>query len=614
MRTPATVVRGVSVIVIILGVVFISNISMVQSGADQLLLEETTPSPTPTATPNTLYYPVMTNKYGFLYSSVVNVSGQGFDHCYPLSVEGMQDWWDHSPYSSVNIYLGGISALCPFDALDIDWFTRVAEQGWTFILTWAGPQAPIDCPEDCKFRHPMSMYPAIAYIEGRLEALAAVETAEDMGFKGQLVIYYDVESYSGADEETRAAVAAFIDGWTEQLHELDHIAGAYGAACTSYVVDWAFNDPPVDNVWIAQWNKVYEYDLGASVYDTTCVDTPGQPPIFWTNHQRIKQYTGPHNETHGTFTSKIDSDVLDGQVVALFGQPPGKKNQTLQVTNAAAPIETLSGSSIGEIQLLSPSTGWVLTEDRLLWTNDGGYSWQDVNPNSTERSEILGVHFFDTHLGWAAIRRVNGEGVQSLVISQTQDSGQTWTETQLDDFSSSEVLELESASFEFLDGEIGWLALKLHSGINFSFGRLLATLDGGHSWQEKSLPLGEPVIFADEYNGLTAGGPLNQVYSTNDGGTSWSLSENINFEQVKMLSSEVDQFDSRQIPQDAILLKSFSSQVAWAVVQGGACTGYKMRPGEQLPAGEQPLQCEISYNLVKTSDGGLSWTEIRLPD
>ena len=91
MRTPSTAVRGVFVILIILGVVFLSNIGITQSVAGQqaalvsvntgrVLLDVPTPTAEPTAepteTPNLqIYYPVMNNNFGYLYSSVV--IGQG---------------------------------------------------------------------------------------------------------------------------------------------------------------------------------------------------------------------------------------------------------------------------------------------------------------------------------------------------------------------------------------------------------------------------------------------------------------------------------------------------------------------------------------------------------
>ena len=45
---------------------------------------------------------------------------------------------------------------------------------------------------------------------------------------------------------------------------------------------------------------------------------------LWTNHQRIRQYAGGHNETWGGVTLNIDSNVSDGVVAALAGDitPP----------------------------------------------------------------------------------------------------------------------------------------------------------------------------------------------------------------------------------------------------------------------------------------------------
>ena len=614
MRTPSTAVRGVFVIFIILGVVFISNIGIVQSGTPELLLDEPTPSPTPTATPNLpVYFPVIKNNYGFLYSSVVIANGQGFDNCKPLSVAGMQNWWDNSPYSAVNIYLGGISALCPFDELDFGWYAQVADQGWSFILTWAGPQAPKGCPGDCKFRFPMSTDPEIAYLEGKIEALAAAEAAFNLGFKGQLVIYYDVESYSGADEQTRAIVASFIKGWTEQLHELGHIAGAYGAACTSYVVDWAFNDPSLDDVWIAQWNKEYVYDPDATVYNTTCLDGKDEPPIFWTNHQRLKQYTGPHNETWGDLTVKIDSDVLDGQVNALFGRPPEKNFQpSIAIQNAPQVIQS-SGQQMRNMQLLSPSTGWVLQGNHLLWTTDSGLTWQNISP-LTNQNDILGVHFINPDQGWLIGRQASEDGAISLSIFQTHDAGSTWSENPVSNFSTADAWELESATIDFLDDESGWIALKLHSGSNFSFGRLLATEDGGRTWQERELPLGEPVIFQDAQHGWTTGGPQDQVYYTEDGGASWRLSEYQSASDISSLSSGDLQLQAGELPQSVVAFELINNQIGWVLVQEGTCTGYKPRAGENFPTGLEPLQCESDDRLMKTTNGGASWSEITPQD
>jgi photosystem II stability/assembly factor-like uncharacterized protein len=459
----------------------------------------------------------------------------------------------------------------------------------------------------------MSTDPEIAYLEGKIEALAAAEAAFNLGFKGQLVIYYDVESYSGADEETRGTVTAFIRGWTEQLHAIGHIAGAYGAACTSYVVDWAFNDPSLDDVWIAQWNKEYAYDPDATVYNTTCLDGKDEPPIFWANHQRLKQYTGPHNETWGDLTVKIDSDVLDGQVNALFGRPPEKNFQPSNAIQNAPQVVLSSGRHMRDIQLLSPSTGWVLQGNHLLWTADNGLTWQNISP-LTNQNDILGVHFINPDQGWLVGRQASEYGAISLSIYQTHDAGSTWSENPVSNYSTTDAWELESSTIDFLDDERGWIALKLHSGSNFSFGRLLATEDGGRTWQERELPLGEPVVFQDALRGWIAGGPQDQVYFTEDGGESWILSENKTALDFSMLSFGDQQLLAGELPKGMVAFDWIDDQLGWVIVQAGTCTGNKPQVGESAPPAAQPLQCESTSKLLMTTDGGISWSEITPSD
>jgi photosystem II stability/assembly factor-like uncharacterized protein len=562
-----------------------------------------------------MYFPIIKNKSGVLYSNVIVASGQGFDNCKPLSIEGMQTWWVSSPYSTVNIYLGGISALCPFDQLDLNWYSQVAHQGWSFILTWAGPQAPKGCPEACKFRYPMSLDMDIAYQEGKTEARAAVDTAVSLGFKGQLVIYYDIESYSGAEDDTKAVVAAFLRGWVEQLHALGHKSGAYGAACTSYVIDWAFNDPPPDNVWIAQWNKEYEYDKDASVLKTTCLDKENEPPLFWVDHQRLKQYTGPHYETYGGVILKIDSNVLDGQVNMLSSTAPTEGTVTISAAKASGEVINSTGHQIRNIQVLSPREGWVLRGDHLYWTGDGGASWRDISPSSD--TQILDVTFLNAQQGWLVGKQNKNSQVGSLTFLRTQDGGATWQEASMLISEPEEVFQIASAALDFVDPQTGWISFKLHSGSNFSFGRLLATEDGGRTWQERTLPLGEPVVFLDAEHGKISGGPLDQTFYTEDGGESWSLSETLSVDKSIELETQVGsplgndgQPPIGELPKGMVALDMLDTLNGWAVVQDGFCSGYKPRAGESIPPGSSPLQCDSSSQLLMTTDGGISWSEI----
>ncbi|MGD9093214.1 MAG: DUF1906 domain-containing protein, partial [Anaerolineales bacterium] len=351
-------------------------------------------------------------------SKVITSTQQGFDKCYIPTVEEMSTWWNESPYSVFNLYMGGISFFCDDQPLDALWVHEVARQGWTFIPTWVGPQAPCS-----GFNHRMSANPVIAYGQGRDEALDAFTAAKDLGLLGDTVIYYDLEGYSG-DAACRATVQEFLKGWNERLHELNQRAGIYGSPCRSYVTDWAVIEPPPDDVWIAHWYTYpnYYYDPDATVWGEIC----GLTDEMWPDHQRIKQYTGGHSENWGGTSLVIDSNVLDGEItsIPLAGTTPSPTNKGKPV------VISQYGVSLDGMGLINPSQGWVLVEGRLLLTSDYGLTWSDVTPSSYT---VLAADFLSPYAGWIVGRStVHGE----IALANTLDSGQTWQMQPLPELSS----------------------------------------------------------------------------------------------------------------------------------------------------------------------------------
>jgi len=445
-------------------------------------------------------------------SSVVIADQQGFDKCNPPSIANMQTWWDSSPYSIANIYIGGISLACDPYRLDPFWLHTVAEQGWTFIPTWVGPQAPCTT-----FNHRMSSNASAAYQEGRDEADLAVSAATSLGLLGEAVIYYDIEAYGSlASTACRNTVASFIRGWVERLHELEIKAGAYGAPCTSYITDWAANNPAPDDVWIAHW-YTSDYDPNATVWDVPR-NIPCITDDYWANHQRIKQYAGDHTETWGGVSVTIDSNVLDGEVTALLGTLAGAFGQL------ASSIPSSLAPQIRAMRLLSPNQGWMLQGERLLWTYTSGSQWQDITPRSTSPTRILGVTFLDPRQGWIVRQPAQSDLAGDLTLLHTEDGGLTWQTFPMQLPTHDGAPPIVAAYLDFIDAHSGWIAFKLQSGSSFSLGRLFATQDGGRTWQERSLPLGEPVKFLDGERGWVAGGPSGDLlYRTDDGGQTWQL-------------------------------------------------------------------------------------------
>ncbi len=597
-------------------------------------------------------------------SAVVLETRQGFDICHLPSLSTMQIWWNSSPYWVFNIYLGGSMFACDDEIPDAFWVRLAAEQGWKFILTWVGPQAPCSA-----FREKFSSNPSTAYQQGRTEADAAIAAAKRLGFMGNRVIYYDLEGYgSSASEACRTAAAAFMRGWTTRLHDWGNPAGGYGSPTSSHIADWASNNPPPDYVWIAHWLLPYQYRPDATVW------TPYLSNSLWSNHQRIRQYAGGHSETWGGATLVIDSNALDGAVTTIL--PPAAAQAEVVAQPATQDQETKLIAS----ELLSPQVGWVLQGWRLLSTQDGGASWREITPQSGEAGIPLAADFLDPQRGWL-IRSVR-DGTW-LELLRTSDGGLAW-ENSLVPLNSSPLGGSPpiAAWLEFRNNSHGWLALKLQSGSSFSLGRLFVTMDGGVSWQERSLPLGEAARFIDSMRGWVAGGARgDQFFRTDDGGIHWKpvalplpdaqpgertfiglpefdgagtgylpvtrskqdsttllvftspdggntwkpatelpgVTHQESFQGVpfslgrdgtwqaghQTLRVQLDSALMQTIQSESTLkaslrqLEFVSSQVGWAIVEAGECSGPKTAQ-----------RCKQYSRLLATQDGGASWKEI----
>ena len=249
--------------------------------------------------------------------------GQGFDACEIPSLNQMRTWAENSPYKAVNLYIGGSSRACDNLALDATFIKQLYFQGWSFIPTWVGPQAPCT-----GYLTRMSSDPATAYTQGVTQADLASDKLAQLGLTCPdgtgSIVYYDIEYY-GTDSACRSAVNSFMNGWVTQLRARGNLSGIYAThACNTGLNDFHAIANPPDAVWIAGWyynigDPRGTYDPTASVWDwlSSCMSN-----TYWANHQRIRQYSGDHNETWGGLTLNIDNDVLDGIVALPYLTPP----------------------------------------------------------------------------------------------------------------------------------------------------------------------------------------------------------------------------------------------------------------------------------------------------
>lgn len=228
-------------------------------------------------------------------------TGLGFDACAAPSARTMRAWAS-SPYRAVGVYIGGANRACSQPNLTADWVGEQVAAGWSLIPTYVGLQAPTSSCGSCA---KLSSSSGRAAAQGTEAAEDAVEEAAAVGMGQGSPIYFDMEAYTRTSSAT-AATLSFLSAWTEQLHALGYVSGAYSSS-SSGIADLgrAIGGDYVlpDDVWTANWNGAQN---GLDPY---------LPSTAWATHDRIHQYRGGHNETYGLMTINIDSDYVEGATV-----------------------------------------------------------------------------------------------------------------------------------------------------------------------------------------------------------------------------------------------------------------------------------------------------------
>ncbi len=361
----------------------------------------------------------------------------------------------------------------------------------------------------------------------------------------------------------------------ERLHELGNLAGMYGGAYSSYPNDWTTIPNVPDDVWLAVWYTNY-YDPEATVWIPTYVSND-----LWAYHQRLRQYAGGHKETWGGVELIIDSDVTDGQVLALLPTPEAFDSTRLERH------VLVTGAAVESIGALSAEQAWAVVDGRLVWTADGGASWNDRSPG---QEPVQAATFLDQERGWLVI--APNAAQPSFTIWRTTDGGLTWQGAPLT-AASGMLLDARVVALDFVSPLEGWLALKLASSANFNRGVLYHTTNGGLSWDERSLPGGGSIDFVTETNGWTLAGPQgDELYQTQDGGRTWLPVDAASTAPLGMRNP------LRSSLPGAAGISYVNSATAWAFTRTGECDSQR---------------CTSSSTLWRTLDGGVRWVQVALP-
>jgi Domain of unknown function (DUF1906) len=262
-------------------------------------------------------------------------TGLGFDACATPSSAAMAAWGT-SQYRAVGVYVGGANMACSQPNLTSGWVAAETGAGWHLMPLYVGLQAPSN---SCGCQ---GIAASQAQSQGTAAASDAVTRASAVGIGPGNPIYFDMENYSRTAANS-SAVLAFLSAWTAQLHSQGYVSGVYsnpgsGIADLASRIGTGYAEP--DDIWFANWNGQQS------------TSDPGIPASEWAAHQRLHQYSGGHNETHGGVTINIDGDYLDGATVGsgtvVFGPPGAPSNYSApSIKGSAKVMNTLSASRGG---------------------------------------------------------------------------------------------------------------------------------------------------------------------------------------------------------------------------------------------------------------------------
>lgn len=304
-------------------------------------------------------------------------TGDGFDACSAPSTSTM-DAWLSSPFRTIGVYVGGGVRACGQPNLTPSWVSEVTANGWNLIPTYVGRQAP------CWGGGAAKIDPNDAVGAGVRSADDAVAQMGALGLGAGNPVYYDMEAYNANDASCVQAVQTFLDAWTSRLHERSYVSGVYGSTGSTIknmvaeIGNPSYHLP--DDLWIADYNAENPHTTNSS----------SVPSNAWTQHQRIKQYQGGHNETYSGVTINIDRDLVDGAV-------SGPGNGTVTPPDSEPPVGQMQSPPSNS----SVTAGTTVTIGGVFSDNRNVTSVDFYVADASNTTQLVGT---DTHTGFGVFQ------------------------------------------------------------------------------------------------------------------------------------------------------------------------------------------------------------------
>jgi photosystem II stability/assembly factor-like uncharacterized protein len=165
----------------------------------------------------------------------------------------------------------------------------------------------------------------------------------------------------------------------------------------------------------------------------------------------VQQNSGVKKDLHAVTCTDWETCWAVGENVIVFTKDAGKT------------WEIRGGVGAEIVDFVNDNNGWIVKDEVLSRTNDGGVSWRVVADKTTNNGKYLGLFnslkFVDSQNGWAG-------GDEKLGFSQ--DGGKSWR-----------VTEIAGADIVGIVANDKRRALAVNRG-DYNY----CTEDGGRSWTE----------------------------------------------------------------------------------------------------------------------------------
>ncbi|MBW8331662.1 MAG: T9SS type A sorting domain-containing protein [Prolixibacteraceae bacterium] len=277
-----------------------------------------------------------------------------------------------------------------------------------------------------------------------------------------------------------------------------------------------------------------------------------------------------------------------------------------------------------DICFINSQTGFIINDNHLIGTTDGGNTWE-IKTKISSGKRIA----FKNNIGY-----IIGNG-GTLYKSTYLGSG--WNKLNVsfaDDLNAISVISKDTILitgvhnlYVSFDGGVGWKTYSITNStitdsyftssevghVGCSNGTILKTIDGGSKWTIKSSNNTSSsnintIYFADKNTGFVSRGYMAEILKTVDGGETWQIKKG-SFDEIYSFSF-TDAQNGFCAGEDGVIFKTTNggSTWEWSGFQNGRYGGTTLNDIYFID-GMTGFATGMSGRILKTSDGGKNWKE-----